>query len=187
MKSWGAPPKNLGVRIGNGATRRLTIYAFDPSVSRVYALSSPAVHAPLRGPGRGRDSADAAQHFAQHYKSTMTYTHQPTAWRCRAHLRGACTRQGVWPLPHGRAWPLLSVHAAVGAAHPAYWRPLHAAEHLSSPETGHARCCRGCKVPIWASSIGPSRHALLAGGLLGHGTSGEIVAASSIETGADRT
>ena len=36
-----------------------------------------------------------------------------------------------------------------------------------------------CKVPIWASSIGPSRHALLAGGLLGHGTSGEIVAASS--------
>ena len=37
----------------------------------------------------------------------------------------------------------------------------------------------GCKVPIWASSIGPSRHALLAGGLLGHGTSGEIVAASS--------
>ena len=30
-----------------------------------------------------------------------------------------------------------------------------------------------------ASSIGPSRHALLAGGLLGHGTSGEIVAASS--------
>ena len=35
--------------------------------SRVYALSSPAVHAPLRGPGRGRDSADAAQHFAQHY------------------------------------------------------------------------------------------------------------------------
>ena len=34
-------------------------------------------------------------------------------------------------------------------------------------------------MPIWASSIGPSRHALLAGGLLGHGTSGEIVAASS--------
>ena len=31
-----------------------------------------------------------------------------------------------------------------------------------------------CQVPIWASSIGPSRHALLAGGLLGHGTSGEI-------------
>ena len=55
----------------------------------------------------------------------------------------AGTRQGVWPLPHVRAWPLLSVHAAVGAAHPAYWRPLHAAEHLSSPETGHARCCRG--------------------------------------------
>ena len=24
-----------------------------------------------------------------------------------------------------------------------FWRPLHAAEHLSSPETGHARCCRG--------------------------------------------
>ena len=46
-------------------------------------------------------------------------------------------------MPHVRAWPLLSVHAAVGAAHPAYWRPLHAAEHLSSPETGHARCCRG--------------------------------------------
>jgi len=38
---------------------------------------------------------------------------------------------------------------------------------------------RHCKVHIWASSIGPSRHALLAGGLLGHGTSGEIVAASS--------
>ena len=72
--------------------------------------------------------------------TTMT---SATAWRCRAHLRGACTRQGVWPLPHVRAWPLLSVHAAVGAAHPAYWRPLHAAEHLSSPETGHARCCRG--------------------------------------------
>ena len=34
MKSWGAPPKSLGVRIGNGATRRLTIYAFDPSVSQ---------------------------------------------------------------------------------------------------------------------------------------------------------
>ena len=34
MKSWGAPPKNLGVRIGNGATRRLAIYAFDPSVSQ---------------------------------------------------------------------------------------------------------------------------------------------------------
>ena len=30
----GAPPKSLGVRIGNGATRRLTIYAFDPSVSQ---------------------------------------------------------------------------------------------------------------------------------------------------------
>ena len=34
MKSWGAPPKSLGVRIGNGATRRLAIYAFDPSVSQ---------------------------------------------------------------------------------------------------------------------------------------------------------
>ena len=34
VKSWGAPPKSLGVRIGNGATRRLTIYAFDPSVSQ---------------------------------------------------------------------------------------------------------------------------------------------------------
>ena len=34
VKSWGAPPKNLGVRIGNGATRRLTIYAFDPSISQ---------------------------------------------------------------------------------------------------------------------------------------------------------
>ena len=34
MKSWGAPPKSLGVRIGNGATRRLTIYVFDPSVSQ---------------------------------------------------------------------------------------------------------------------------------------------------------
>ena len=56
------------------------------------------------------------QHFAQHYNDI----HQPTAWRCRAHLRGACTRQGVWPLPHVRAWPLLSVHAAVGAAHPAF-------------------------------------------------------------------
>ena len=32
---------------------------------------------------------------------------------------------------------------AVGAAHPACWRSLHAAEHLSSPETGHARCCWG--------------------------------------------
>ena len=60
------------MRIGKGATRRLTIYAFDPSVSRVYALSSPAVHAPLRGPGRGRDSADAAQHFAQHYNDIHT-------------------------------------------------------------------------------------------------------------------
>ena len=34
VKSWGATPKNLGVWIGNGATRRLTIYAFDPSVSQ---------------------------------------------------------------------------------------------------------------------------------------------------------
>ena len=34
VKSWGAPPKNLGVWIGNGATRRLTIYAFDPSISQ---------------------------------------------------------------------------------------------------------------------------------------------------------
>jgi len=31
-----------------------------------------------------------------------------------------------------------------------------------------------CQVPIWASSIGPSRHALLASGPFGHGTSGEI-------------
>ena len=34
VKSWGAPPKNLGVRIRKGATRRLTIYAFDASVSQ---------------------------------------------------------------------------------------------------------------------------------------------------------
>ena len=45
---------------------------------------------------------------------------------------------------------------------------------------------RTCKVPIWASSIGPSRHALLAGGLLGHGTSGEM-SGCQFETGADRT
>jgi len=30
VKSWGAPPKNHTMRIGKGATRRLTIYAFDP-------------------------------------------------------------------------------------------------------------------------------------------------------------
>ena len=30
----GVPPKNLTMRIGKGATRRLTIYAFDPSVSQ---------------------------------------------------------------------------------------------------------------------------------------------------------
>ena len=39
VKSWGAPPKSLGVRIGNGATRRLTIYAFDPSVSQHVDIS----------------------------------------------------------------------------------------------------------------------------------------------------
>ena len=30
------------------------------------------------------------------------------------------------------------------------------------------RGAAACKVPIWASSIGPSRQALLAGGLFGH-------------------
>ena len=88
---------------GLGGHAQTTDASFAAAVLSVYPSLRDTValrggHAPLPG-GRGGDSA-------QHYNDISQRRGDV------ARIYGACTRQGVWPLPHVRAWPLLSVHAA---------------------------------------------------------------------------
>ena len=84
---------------GLGGHAKTADASFAAAVLSVYPSLRDTVA--LRGmplsPVAGEETVPMLQHFAQHYNDISA-----TAWRCRAHLRGACTRQGVWPMPHVR-------------------------------------------------------------------------------------
>ena len=111
---------------------------------------------------RGR--CDRYTHTHTHTQHTRTHTRASRRPPCLAR-RSETSPGEIGDNPTGRPRPARRA-----------WTTQHTPCAPFSLRTNHH-----CKVPAYMGFqvSGPSRHALLAGGLLGHGTSGEIVAASS--------